>query len=169
MRARWQCFGCGERYRRVRCAETCFSCGRAGYWTGSVDDSRGDIHDDSPDVETLRLLATIDAEVRRAELNHSAWEGAERERATALAEVARLQTIVGSRELEFRVDVADCAGVRLSHRFATLRGAAMWAADLARINPKDVVMVIRPGNVDLGCADGLTDEEREICDDARTP
>lgn len=58
---------------------------------------------------------------------------------------------------------ADCCGrFYESAGIATLAEAKAHAAEIRARHPKAFVAVERPYNIDLGCADGLTGEEREF-------
>lgn len=61
----------------------------------------------------------------------------------------------------YAAQVFDCAGKALEYTFSSFTDAMEMGAILKKAHPRAVVMVVNLDEIDLGRADGLTEDERE--------
>jgi hypothetical protein len=66
----------------------------------------------------------------------------------------------------YAAQVFDRAGKTLEYAFSDFPSAMEMGAILRRAHPRAVVMVVNLDEIDLGHADGLTDDERDHWEDA---
>ena len=74
----------------------------------------------------------------------------------------RLATL--SRPARYAVVVADAAGQFSETSCTDFAHALSVAATMASTYPRKVTIVTNPDQVDVGCGDGLTEDERDTAD-----